>query len=113
VQQVLQAVFAANPTLESVLSTEGMLCVRPAQADQRRGIEEAQQSFLGHGGRLQDRGLRCAGQHQAERSQVHRADGPALQQRKAGRPGSRSTTRCISKVAEETIKKWSKDGKFK
>ena len=111
VQKVLEKVFAANPGLEAVLSTEGMLCVRRRKPTSGAISKKLSNHSWGTAVDFKIVGFDAPGNTKQNVPKFIAVMVP-LFNKEGWLSGIAFNDSMHFEVADETIKKWSKDGKL-
>lgn len=111
VQKVLKAVFAAEPTLQSVLSTEGMLCVRRRKPTSGAVSKKLSNHSWGTAVDFKVVGFDAPGNTKQSVPKFIALMVPLFHQ-EGWVSGIAFNDSMHFEVADETIKQWSKQGKL-
>lgn len=111
VQKVLTAVFAANPELKTVLSTEGMLCVRRRKPTNGSVSKKLSNHSWGTAVDFKIVGFDAPGNTKQDVPRFIALMVP-LFNKEGWVSGIAFNDSMHFEVADETIKQWSKDGKL-
>ena len=111
VQKVLAAVFAANPDLKTVLSTEGMLCVRRRKPTSGAVSKKLSNHSWGPAVDFKIVGFDAPGNTKQDVPKFIALMVPHFN-KEGWLSGIAFNDSMHFEVADETIKQWSKDGKL-